>query len=207
MKFQTDPARLRAWLKNAAAGDPIAWRSLVDQYASRVYGLLLKQCHDPELAEELTQATFVKIVQALDHYQEQNRFEPWLFRIATNKLRDEMRRRKRHATPMDMRSGQSQQPTPWQALQPHVVAQQNQTQQNDPQQLAQAQEQIQKLKHTMAQMSPADRQILQLRHVAGLSFSQIAQTLEQPLGTVLARGHRALKKLKTQLTAENNPST
>ena len=45
----------------------------------------------------------------------------------------------------------------------------------------------------------ADQQILYLRHTAGLSFNQIAETLEEPLGTVLARGHRALAKLKKLL--------
>ena len=42
----------------------------------------------------------------------------------------------------------------------------------------------------------ADRRIIHLRHFAGLSFKQIAEVLEQPLGTVLARQHRALKKLR-----------
>jgi len=62
-----------------------------------VFSLLLKQCRDAELAEELTQAAFVRLVQGFTRYQERGRFEPWLFRIAMNLLRDEMRRRKRQA--------------------------------------------------------------------------------------------------------------
>jgi RNA polymerase sigma factor (sigma-70 family) len=84
-------------LQQAAAGDDAAWRQLVEQYARRVYALLVSQCHDRELAEELTQVTFVKLFDQLrrkNGYQERGRFEPWLFRVAGNHLRDEMRRRK-----------------------------------------------------------------------------------------------------------------
>ncbi len=84
-------------LRAAIEGDQSAWRELVESYSGRVYGLLLRQCRNAELAEEITQATFVKIVSKLPDYDEQGRFEWWLFRIAINRLRDEMRRRKRQA--------------------------------------------------------------------------------------------------------------
>ena len=57
-------------------------------------------------------------------------------------------------------------------------------------------------------MTEADQEVLHLRHTAGLSFAEIAETLEQPLGTVLARGHRALNKLrKLMLANEPEPTT
>ena len=46
-------------LRRAAQGDAEAWRLLVERYSSRVYGLLVNQCRDRDLAEELTQAAFV----------------------------------------------------------------------------------------------------------------------------------------------------
>ena len=69
-------------LQRAAGGDDDAWRTLVGMYAKRVFALLVHQCHDRELAEELTQATFVKLFDQLrrkDGYSEQGKFEPWLF--------------------------------------------------------------------------------------------------------------------------------
>jgi RNA polymerase sigma-70 factor (ECF subfamily) len=45
-------------------------------------------------------------------------------------------------------------------------------------------------------MSEADQQVLHLRHTDGLGFGEIAEMLDQPLGTVLARAHRAIKKLR-----------
>ena len=54
------------------------------------------------------------------------------------------------------------------------------------------------------QLSESDREIVYLRHTAGLTFAQIAETLEQPIGTVLARGHRALAKLRKLLEGEDS---
>ena len=60
-------------------------------------------------------------------------------------------------------------------------------------------EEIEILKSAVAELNEADREILYLRHTAGLSFAEIATSLGQPLGTVLARGHRALGKLRKLL--------
>ncbi|MCX5658439.1 MAG: RNA polymerase sigma factor [Planctomycetota bacterium] len=182
----------------ASQGDAKAWRRIVELYSGRLYALLVHQCGDRELAEEITQATFVKVVTQIDRYREQGKFEPWLFRIAMNRLRDEMRRRKRQARPMDMsggRPGDGEHDGGWGAAQDQVVARIG-TDSTDPAQIASTAEQVERLKLAISQLNPADQEILRLRHTAGLSFNEIAQTLEQPLGTVLARGHRALAKLK-----------
>jgi RNA polymerase sigma-70 factor (ECF subfamily) len=64
--------------------------------------------------------------------------------------------------------------------------------------------QVHSLKAAMAQLSEADRRIIHLRHFAELSFKQIAEILDQPLGTVLARQHRALKKLRELMGGDND---
>ena len=51
-------------------------------------------------------------------------------------------------------------------------------------------------------MPDSDREILFLRHVSGLSFKELSEALDAPVGTLLARHHRALKKLKTLLEAD-----
>ncbi len=163
----------------AAAGDQDAWRVLVERYSVRVFALIRSQGVDPELAEEITQSTFATMAAKLREYSEVGRFEAWLFRIAMNRLRDEMRRRKRQASAMDDETLIALAGTA-----PEERA-------NDP---AEATE-IRALRRAMADLSDADREVIQLRHYGGLSFRQIAETLGQPLGTVLARQHRALQKL------------
>lgn len=179
-------ATLDQTLKAAADGDQVAWRTIVEAYSGRVYGLVYRQCGDAELAEEITQATFVKIVSHLGAYRELGRFEAWLFRIAVNRLRDEMRRRKRQAVAMD-----------FEAMPPEAVA--RVVPGPMPHAAIQQAERVQALQQAVAKLNDADRQIIHLRYTAELSFAQIAETLGQPLGTVLARGHRALKKLRDLL--------
>ncbi len=220
---------IAATLRAAAQGDAEAWRELVEAYSGRVFGLMVKQCRDRDLAEELTQATFVKVVEKLGGgrgigdgtqatggtdegggagegggYEERGKFEPWLFRIAMNKLRDEMRRRKRRASTVRLvdesagpsygtsRAAASSGGSPaWLAASSEAGRAGER-----PVDVLDRQEEVQRLQRAIEQLPEADRTLLHLRHTAGLSFAEIAATLEQPLGTVLARGHRALGKLR-----------
>jgi RNA polymerase sigma-70 factor (ECF subfamily) len=178
---------LEETLQRAAGGDETAWRRVVDAYAPRVFGLIRAQCGSVELAEEITQSTFCTIVARIGQYAELGRFESWLFRIAMNRLRDEMRRRKRQASPVETEAlvGLAGAGEPASDERP-------------------AADEIQTLRAALERLSEADRRVIHLRHFAGLSFARIAETLGEPLGTVLARQHRALKKLR-QILSEDVP--
>ncbi len=173
-------SELAELLAAAAAGDERAWRGLVDAYVGRVFGLIRSQCGDSDLAEEITQSTFCTVASKLREYEEVGRFESWLFRIAMNRLRDEMRRRKRQASPMD------EAPMVSLAIDPPRVGA------AAPVEPATAR----LLQDAIASLNEADREIINLRHVGGLSFKQLADALDEPLGTLLARHHRALRKLR-----------
>lgn len=186
------PADLPALLRAASEGDDRAWRAIIDLYARRVYALVKSRVgpgrHD--LAEEVTQSVFVTVATKLSGragggagaYVEQGKFESWLFRIVMNRLRDEMRRQRRHAEPTDPAS-------------PVFVAADEGSERD-----ADTPEELCRLRVAIASLSDADRQVVELRHHAGLSFKQISELLEEPLGTLLARHHRALKKLKDFMT-------
>ncbi|MEM7627050.1 MAG: sigma-70 family RNA polymerase sigma factor [Planctomycetota bacterium] len=200
-------SELAQTLRDAASGDAGAWTRLVTAYSGRVFGLLVKQCGDRELAEELAQATFVKVVEKLTEaqtsgapgaYEERGRFESWLFRIAMNKLRDEARRKKRQARTMDMSPGADREEGSSAMGSMAATAGAGGLGEN-PVELLSRGEQVQRMQACIETLPEADREVLYLRHTAGLSFAQIAETLEQPLGTVLARGHRALGKLKKMM--------
>ncbi len=170
---------LSALIRAAGEGDERAWARLVDLYARRVFALARSRRLSAEMAEEITQSVFATIATKLTggDYTEQGRFESWLFRVAMNRIRDEMRRRKRQATPTDPGSF---------ALDAAPEADTS---------LAGAEE-FDRLRAAMDELSDADREIVELRHHAQLSFKQIAGLLEEPMGTLLARHHRALKKLR-----------
>lgn len=188
---QPPPADIQDILERAGRGDAGAWREVVARYGPRVFGLLKSNCNDPDLAEEITQSTFCTVAGKLAGYAEQGRFESWLFRIAMNRLRDEMRRRRRQAVSIE---GET------------LARMAGASREHSPGEAEAERERIDALHRAMAELPDADREILRLRHEGGLSFKEIAEVLEQPLGTVLARQHRALKKLAVLLSAEIDPA-
>ncbi|MFM1823303.1 MAG: polymerase sigma factor SigW [Planctomycetota bacterium] len=168
-------------LRRAAAGDSAAWRALVAAFAPRVFGLLRAQCRDPELAEEIAQSTFCTVAAKIGDYVESGRFESWLFRIAMNRLRDEMRRRARQARSVGDGIAATAATT---APRPAAGG---------------AAELRDRLREALARLSESDREIVDLRHVGGLSFKELSEYYDEPVGTLLARHHRALKKLRALL--------
>ena len=174
-------AEFEQQLVRAAAGDSAAWRVVVNAFAPRVHGLLRAQCRDDELAEEITQSTFCTIATKLGSYIENGRFEAWLFRIAMNRLRDEMRRRARQTRTMD-----------GEAFKRVAGASNNESG-------FVSVEVRDQLRLALSRMTEADREIIDLRHIGGLSFRALSDFYEEPVGTLLARHHRALKKLKAML--------
>jgi len=193
-----EAGNLPALLRSAASGDSGAWRDLVKLYSGRVFALVRSRVSRPDLAEEITQSVFVTIATKLKPdvpalapgtipsasggYTEQGRFESWLFRIAMNRVRDEVRRLKRHAVATD----------------PDLLNDVSDRTRSAP---SAPPAELTNLRLAMIQLSEADREVIELRHHAGLSFAQMADVLEEPLGTLLARHHRALRKLKDLMLA------
>ena len=178
------PERLQLEIAAATRGDEAAWRRIVEWYTPRVFGLVRSQCGDVELAEEITQSTFCTLAEKLERYVENGRFEAWLFRIAVNRLRDEMRRRRRHAVPIESTTLAAIGPamedaTPVDRARLHEL-----------------------LARALGELGPSDREVIELRHIGGMSFRQMADHLDEPLGTLLARHHRALRKLRGALGPE-----
>ncbi len=185
-----EPHQVDSLLERAADHDDNAWRELIALYARRVYAAAKAHIASPELAEEITQSVFVTIAEQLTtgKYVERGRFESWLFRIAMNRVRDEARRAKRHAIPTDPASFD---PIP---ADPVSVP-------------ADSASELTHLRTALAQLPEADRTIIELRHHAALPFATIATILEEPVGTLLARHHRALRKLRSIMESANEGTT
>ena len=182
-----DAGAIAVLLARCQAGDRAAWDVLVDAYWQRLFGYALRATNNAELAQDLVQETFLRIVQRLGCYDDQGKFEAWLFRILVNLVRDHGRGLSRHPTQStvieidgerieltDELSGKV--PPPFDPL--HL------------------QEDVDALQTAMRELPEGDRQILLLRHFADMPFKDIARTLNCPIGTVLARAHRALGKLR-----------
>jgi RNA polymerase sigma-70 factor (ECF subfamily) len=169
----------------AARGEERAWEELVRLYAGRVFALAQSRLRRPDLAEEITQSVFVTVAVKLrdQEYREVGRFEPWLFRVTMNRVRDAARSMKRRATPME----------------PGLIARIDTP---APAQSPAAEEaDLRSLRDVLETLNHADREVIELRHHGRMNFKDIADLLGEPVGTVLARHHRALRKLRTALEA------
>lgn len=179
---ESDSDVLAGLLSAAAAGQEWAWRAIVDRFGKRVYALAKSRCRRADLAEEITQSVFASVAAKVGQglYTEKGRFESWLFRVTMNRVRDEVRRAKRHGT-YEQRDGlavaQGQQ---WVRERGETVLGEG----------------VAKLRGAMDSLTESDRDVIELRHHGGLSFKQMADLLDQPVGTLLARHHRALRKLR-----------
>jgi RNA polymerase sigma-70 factor (ECF subfamily) len=174
---------LESLVARAASNEEQAWTELIGLYSRRVYALARSRLRDSHLAEEITQAVFVSVYQYLSsgRYESAGKFEPWLFRIAMNRVRDHIRRTaRRPAHTHDTSSLTPAESQEWNL-----------------------EEDVGRLRSAVSQLPELDQEIIALRHQAGLEFKAIAVLLDEPVGTLLARHHRALAKLRKYL----NPAT
>lgn len=183
-------ASLDELLDRARRHEADALEALVERYSPRVYALLLRLTSSRDVAEDFLQETFLRVVRTIGTYEHVGRFEAWLFRIAANLARDYARQRRRIG-PIASLSSPDVDGAPTAAIDPEVPASVGER--------VESQELSAQLASALAQLPDADREILLLRHYSELSFREIAEILGVPLGTALARAHRALQKLRAQM--------
>jgi len=181
-----EPDHLSDIVRRAQQLESAALEELVDRYSSRLYGFLnrLIGCRDD--ADELLQEVFVRVVRTISHYVEDGRFEAWLFRIATNLARDRLRRLKR--SPI---SGSINDADP-------ESENERSFRQRDasPRERLQQDEELDRMQEAVGRLPQAEREVVMLRFYGEFSFAEIAEMMETPLGTALARAHRGLAKLR-----------
>lgn len=189
-----EKAELDDLLRRARGRQPDALAALVDAYSPRVFGLLYRLTGSQDVAEDLLQETFLRVVRAIEHYEHAGKFEPWLFRIAGNLARDYARKRGRHGEVVALEAAESD----GGARSPGAAA----SGVEDPAQALIRREEEQRLAAGLEQLTESEREIILLRHFTELSFREIAEVLGVPLGTALARAHRALRRLRGELVDE-----
>ena len=180
-----DEAQLERNIRLCQQGDRAGFGPIVAAYADRLLGYLYRMLGNRQDAEDCLQEVFVRLVATIGNYRHQQKFEGWLFRIAANLARDRIRRSKLvRFVPMEVAPEGG----------PETF--------EPPEQALHKKEQADELHAALSKLSDDDRQILLLRHFAGMSFNDIAAELECPLGTALARAHRALGKLRGLMKEE-----
>lgn len=169
-------------------GDPEAFAWLVSEYGPRLYRYFHRLSGSDQVAEDLLQDMFVKLVKKIGNYQHQGLFEAWLFRVAANLARDRARRNQRRVSrAVSLNAGAEGQGRLIDILE---------SAEKTSSQRLETKEQIDRLGQALAQLGEQEREIILLRHYGGLSFKEIAEQLKIPIGTALTKVHRGLKHLK-----------
>ena len=186
--------QLRAIIASARAGDEEAYRQLLAAYGRRLYGYFFRATRSHHEAEDLLGEVMLRLVRRLGDYQHRGRFEPWLFSIAANLVRDRIRRSKARAAPVSLESGGDGEASLGEALEGG----------SEPADRALlADEASGRLAAALEELDEQSRHMVLLRHFGEMSFKEIADVFQCPVGTVLAKVHRALKSLRAVLEREH----
>ena len=174
----------------ARKGKEVAYRELLRRYQRPVFSLIYRMVRDRELAEDLAQETFVKVLNALDRYRPEYKFSSWVFKIANNASIDHLRRKELDTLSLE---GGPDATTPDRV---EATALQLGDQTESPLEELEARELGSTIEKAIGRLRPEYRSCIILRHVEGRPYDEIAGILDLPLGTVKTYIHRARAELK-----------
>jgi RNA polymerase sigma-70 factor (ECF subfamily) len=177
----------------AREGREAAYRELIRRYERPIFSLILRMVRDRQLAEDLAQETFIKALNAIGSYRPEYKFSSWIFKIANNAAIDHLRRRELDTLSLD---GAPHASTPDEI---EATALQVGDKSESPLEELQARELGGEIERAIALLRPEYRACILLRHVEGLAYEEIAQSLDLPLGTVKTYIHRARHELRDSL--------
>jgi len=175
----------RALIQRCTAGDASAFEPLVEKYRQRVWRLAYQVLHDREEAWDVAQEAFVRAFHSLPSFRGQSAFYTWLFRITVNVATDRHRQRGAQARAFGPERVTEEE---WARTTPDPGG--------GPEQQAARKEQRERIRHALDALPPKARTIIMLSDVEGLSYREIAEVLNCPIGTVMSRLHNARKRLK-----------
>lgn len=180
-------------------GDPNGWTALVARYQNRLFAVCLRMVHNRELATDLTQDAFVKIIQGINSFDGRSKLSTWMIRITMNvclsKLRSEKLRR--HASLDAMREGAGPGgPNPGRA---------RGFEQNKEPGVGESVEHDEERAIVLAalrELDPEQRAVLILCDSQGQSYEQIAEVMQVAVGTIKSRLFRARTALREAVEAK-----
>lgn len=175
----------------ARTGHEAAYRELVRRYERPVFSLIYRMVRDREKAEDLSQETFVKVLNALESYRPEFKFSSWIFKIANNAAIDHLRKRELPTLSIDG-------PPDPADRQPTSTIQVRDASESPLQEL-EAREIGVEIERAIGQLRPEYRSCVLLRYAEGHAYEEIAEILGLPLGTVKTYIHRARAELREAL--------
>lgn len=176
------------YVKKAVQGNQEAFKKLMDKYQKPLYFHVLKMVRNHEQVEDLVQEAFMKAFNNLESYNTNYAFSTWLYRITTNHTIDYLRKKKLNTTsinePVKTRDGEME----------IQIKDESETDRNI------IRQERKKIIHQAIHDLPEKyRKVIEMRHLQELSYQEISDLLDLPLGTVKAHIFRAREMLYKEL--------
>ena len=174
-------------LSNVAEGNIEAYGKIVNRYRIRLYNFVYRFVGERETAEDIVQETFLRAFRKRKEYRAIANFSTWLFTIAGNLAKSELRRRKRWRLFSLHRDDDSDTgiDLPDETYRPDTVTESS---------IADVD-----IQRAISSLAANYRQVILLRDVEGLSYQEISEVVDCPVGTVKSRVNRARLKLQQKL--------
>ncbi len=180
-----------AIIERAVKGDQGAYAELLDLYRESIYYLVLKMVNSNEFAEDLTIEVFGKAFSNLKQYQPNYAFSTWLYRIATNNCIDFIRKQRISTTSIDSTFDDGEGDKMHIQIKDHGL---------NPEEKAMKKQKAKYLREVVKKLKPHYSKLIELRYFKELSYEEIADEMEMPLGTVKAQLFRAREFLAKLLS-------
>ncbi|MFM7299791.1 MAG: RNA polymerase sigma factor [Crocinitomicaceae bacterium] len=169
-------------VEDALAGNQLAYATLMERYRDSIYFMMVKMVKNPDDADDLTIEAFGKAFSRLDQYSPSFAFSTWLFKIASNNCIDFIRKKRIQLTSMDsgivMEDGEKMRIDAKSAtLNPEESIMQGQR--------------VVHMRLLVSKLKPKYRDLVEKRYFEELSYEEIAEQMNLPLGTVKAQLFRA----------------
>lgn len=181
-------------VKRVQAGDNRAFDLLFHRYKHRLRSAVSRILDNREDVDDVVQDAFVKAYRALPKFRGESQFFTWLYRIATNTAKNHLVAKARKHTSTDVDIYEEA------ASNEYTHLQENE----NPENLLESRELELLIKETVQNLEPELRSAITLREHAGLSYEQIAQIMDCPVGTVRSRIFRARASVSEKIRAREN---
>ncbi|MGC9331454.1 MAG: RNA polymerase sigma factor [Bacteroidales bacterium] len=178
----------------AKAGDEAAFTTLLDLYRERIYYTLLKKVKNPIDAEDITIETFGKAFKNIDQYHRRYSFSSWLFKIANNSCIDFIRKQKHKNLSLDnIYMSDGGQKGSFDVLSDML----------DPEERLIKEQKAELLSAVVNNLKPRYSTLIKYRYYKEMSYKEISDKMQVPLGTVKAQLFRSRELLRAILHTEN----
>ena len=167
-------------------GDPAAYNELMKLYRDPIYFMLYEKVGDQELAKDLTIESLGKAFKKLHLYTPSYAFSTWLYTVARNHCIDYLRKNKLPTISIDkMMIDEDGKRNTFDLISKDL----------NPEMMMEKKQRIAILRQIVDQLKPKYRDLVKLRYFKELSYEEIAEMLDVPLGTVKAQLHRSREQL------------